>query len=321
MEWIAGDIGGTKCALAWVSGDSAGRQMRFERTYASADFASADALLQRFIDDAASPLRPERFLLALPGALDRQRARLTNLDWQLDAAAMQARFGLSGVRFVNDFEAAAAGIATLAPADVVTLNAVPGEAGGVRAVTGAGTGIGLAFMLADGDGRGRIFPSEGGHVDFGPAGDVQARLLAYLRPLYGHVSWERVASGSAMNDLYRFCCLEGGHPLPDGHIEGAALVACASAGDQAAAAALDLFVELYGGWVGNVALLFQPRGGVYLAGGIGVHLRERLQSPRFMAAATDKGRMRRVVERTPIFLVTTGRLGLQGAIELTRQDV
>jgi glucokinase len=33
-----------------------------------------------------------------------------------------------------------------------------------------------------------------------------------------------------------------------------------------------------------------------------------------MAAATAKGRMRDVVERTPIFLVTSSRLGVQGAI-------
>jgi glucokinase len=41
---------------------------------------------------------------------------------------------------------------------------------------------------------------------------------------------------------------------------------------------------------------------------------ERMQSPRFMAAATDKGRMRGVVERTPIYLITCNRLGVQGAI-------
>jgi glucokinase len=39
-----------------------------------------------------------------------------------------------------------------------------------------------------------------------------------------------------------------------------------------------------------------------------------MQSPRFMAAATDKGRMRGVVERMPIFLITCNRLGVQGAI-------
>jgi glucokinase len=321
MEWITGDIGGTKSALAWMTGDAGALRARFERTYRSADFASADELLRRFIDDAGSAAPPERFLLALPGPVDGQRVSLTNLDWRLDAPAMQARFQLAGVCFVNDFEAAAAGVATLTAADVVALNPQPAEAGGVRVLTGAGTGIGLAFMLAGDDGRCQNFPSEGGHIDFAPANDIQARLLAYLRPLYGHVSWERVASGSAINDLYRFCCIEGGHALPDGRLDGPALVARATENDPAAEAALDLFVDLFGAWVGNVALLFRPRAGVYLAGGLGLHLRDRLQSPRFMAAAVDKGRMRGVVERTPIFLVTCERLGLQGTIALTRQYV
>jgi glucokinase len=210
--------------------------------------------------------------------------------------------------------AAAAGVATLTAADVVALNPQPTEAAGVRAITGAGTGLGLAFMLADAGGRYRSFASEGGHIDFAPANARQQRLLEQLRASYGHVSWERAVSGLAMSDLYRFCCAEHHTALPGEPVDGAALVARAAAGDAAAEAALDLFIDLYGAWVGNVALLYQPRGGLYVAGGIAVHLQARMQSPRFMAAATDKGRMRGVVERTPIFLITNSRLGVQGAI-------
>jgi glucokinase len=117
-----------------------------------------------------------------------------------------------------------------------------------------------------------------------------------------------------MNELYRFCCAEQSATLPDEAVDGAALVTRADSGDPAAGAALDLFIDLYGAWVGNVALLLQPRGGLYIAGGIATHLQARIQSARFMAAAADKGRMSGVVERTPIFLVTNGRLGVQGAI-------
>jgi len=315
MELIAGDIGGTKSWLAWVAGAPDGaQQLRFERVYPSAEFATADDLIRRFIADARQKAVPERLLLALPGALHAQHTTLTNLDWTLDAAAMRASLGIAGVRFINDFQAAAAGVATLSPADAVALNPRPAEPGGVRAVTGAGTGLGLAFMLADADGRYRSFATEGGHVDFAPANAMQARLLEKLRAEYGHVSWERVVSGSAMNDLYRFCCVEHKCPLPDAAVEGADLVERAGAGDAAAAAALDLFVELYGAWVGNVALLYQPCGGLYIAGGVAGHMLARMQSPRFMAAAADKGRMRGVVERTPIFLITCSRLGVQGAI-------
>ena len=315
MELIAGDIGGTKSWLAWVTGEAKEAQLlRFEKLYASAAFKTAEDLIRQFIADAQAPVSPDTLLLALPGPMGAQQITLTNLDWTLNAADMQAALGMTRVQFINDFQAAAAGVATLTAADVVALNPQQAEAGGVRAITGAGTGLGLAFMLADANGRYRSYPTEGGHIDFAPANAMQARLLEQLRATHEHVSWERVVSGLAMNDLYRFCCGEQGIAPPSETIEGAALVARADAGDAAAQAALDLFIDLYGAWVGNVALLYQPLGGLYIAGGVAVHLQSRMQSPRFMAAATDKGRMRSVVERTPIFLITCNRLGVQGAI-------
>lgn len=315
MELIAGDIGGTKSWLAWVAGTPKGtQQVRFERVYPSAAFATADDLIRRFVADARQAAVPDCMLLALPGPLHAQHTMLTNLDWTLDAADMQGRLGMSSVRFINDFQAAAAGVATLTDTDMVALNPQPAESGGVRVITGAGTGLGLAFMLADASGRYHSHATEGGHIDFAPANPMQARLLETLRAEHGHVSWERVVSGSAMSDLYRFCCVELKRPLPDGTIEGAALVARAETGDPAAEAALDLFIDLYGAWVGNVALLYQPVGGLYIAGGVAVHMQSRMQSARFMAAATAKGRMRSQVERTPILLITCNRLGVQGAI-------
>ena len=315
MEIIAGDIGGTKSWLAWVTGEPNGtHQLRFERVYVSAAFVTADDLIRQFIGDSHLAILPDSLLLALPGPLHKQRSTLTNLDWTLSAADMEATLGIARVRFINDFQAAAAGVATLTAPDVVALNPQSPEPAGIRAITGAGTGLGLAFMLADSDGHYRSFATEGGHIDFAPANAQQIRLLEHLQARYGHVSWERVVSGLAMCDLYRFCRLEQNIPLLDEIFDGAALAARAEAGDPAAQAALDLFIDLYGAWVGNVALLYQPRGGLYVAGGIAVRLQARMQSPRFIAAATDKGRMRSVVERTPVFLITHSRLGVQGAI-------
>ena len=315
MELIAGDIGGTKSWLVWVAAASQGTQhLRFEKVYASADFVSAEALLRQFMDDAQAGAQPDKLLLALPGALHAQRVTLTNLEWTLDASELQAALGIAAVHFINDFQAAAAGVATLTGADLVALNPPPAVPGGVRAITGAGTGLGLAFMLADADGRYRSHATEGGHVDFAPANPMQGRLLEQLRTEYGHVSWERVVSGSAMNDLYRFCCIEQGQSLPDGPIDGAALTSLAESGNEAAEAALNLFVDLYGAWVGNVALMYQPSGGLFIAGGVAGHMQARIRSPRFMVAAASKGRMRSVVERTPVFLITCNRLGVQGAI-------
>ena len=316
MELIAGDIGGTKSWLAWMR--DGGETPRFEGVYASPDFASGEDLLNRFLDDAGRPARPDTLTLALPGPLVAQRVRLTNLDWTLDASALGRALGIPRVRFVNDFQAQAAGVATLGADDVVTLNEAPVQAGGVRAITGAGTGLGLAFMTADGEGRYTAHATEGGHIDFAPANAQQARLLDALRAAHGHVSWERVVSGSGFDALYRFQCAACGEPPPDEPMDGARLSARAAAGDAIAEATLDLFVDLYGAWVGNVALAYQPYGGLYIGGGVSARLAGRLRAPRFLAAACDKGRMRSVVERTPIRLITSARLGVQGAIELAR---
>lgn len=316
MEWIAGDIGGTKSWLVWIGPPGDGLHPRFERVYPSADFVSAEALLRQFLADSGIQGRPDGLILAVAGPSQAEHVKLTNLDWWIDAAELQLALGIPQVHIVNDFEAAAAGLATLVPADYLEINPGQPDPLGVRAITGAGTGLGLAFLVHDPAGRETSYPTEGGHVDFAPANAMQDRLLKRLRKQYGHVSWERVVSGSAMSELYAFCCVELGTTPCSASCDGACLVAAAAADDIAAEAALDLFVDLYGAWVGNVALLYRPRGGLYIAGGVSAHLQKRIAAPRFMAAALDKGRMRRVVESTPIFLITSPRLGVQGALAL-----
>jgi glucokinase len=327
MEIIAGDIGGTKSWLARVAEDEGlNRPPRYEQVYASSDFADMGSLLRRFMQDAQFAAPPVRMVLALPGAIRGRQVSLTNLDWVLDADALQAEFSIAEVRFINDFEAAAEGVATLTAADCIVLNAQPVRDGGVRAITGAGTGLGLAWMLAERDGQYRAWPSEGGHIDFAPAGARQARLLEFVRDELDatavalHVSWERLVSGLGLGSLYRFCRHEAGADVAvEDAPDGAEVSVLAAKGDAAAEAALELFIELYGAWVGNVALLYKPSGGLYIAGGVATHLRQRMQSPRFMAACTDKGRMRGVVEATPIFLITNKRLGVQGATRVALQ--
>jgi glucokinase len=319
MEIIAGDIGGTKSWLVWVEGeDYASQRLRFEHVYASADFSDMGALLKRFIHDAGVANAPDSLTLALPGVVLQKQARLTNLDWLLDADALAAELSIPAVQFLNDFQAAAVAVETLTAADTIVLNAGRPQPGGVRAITGAGTGLGLAWMQADARGDYQPFASEGGHADFAPANAEQDALLAFVRnELDGaspHVSWERVVSGSALTTLYRFCAQQAGHRPDATVVDGARIDQLAASGGAVAIATLDLFVELYGAWVGNVALLYQPNGGLYIAGGVAIHLQQRMRSPRFMAACRDKGRMRNVAERTPIHLITNKRLGAQGAI-------
>ena len=71
---------------------------------------------------------------------------------------------------------------------------------GVRARTGnaaliaAGTGLGMALLVWDGE-RYHASASEGGHLAFAPRDDIEIALLRHLRRRHGRVSTERVVSG------------------------------------------------------------------------------------------------------------------------------
>ena len=242
--------------------------------------------------------------------------RLTNLDWLVDASALARDFSIADVRFVNDFQAAAAGVATLDKADYIELNHGIARLGGVRVITGAGTGLGLAWMQADASGTYQTFATEGGHVDFASADALQRALLSWLQSRFQHVSWERVLSGSGLGLLHEFLTtVVYMRDLP-GLLEAGQIHALAIAGDEVASEAVQLFVDIYAAWVGNVAMLYQPRGGLYIAGGVAIHLQQWMTTARFIQIAAAKGRMANLVQEIPIYLITNPRLGLQGAMSV-----
>ena len=318
IHLVAGDIGGTKSWLAWFTHKpNQPSVIQFEQTYVSAAFASVSDLIRQFAIDAGhAVVRLDRLLLALPGPVEMGVIRLTNLDWLVDASALERDFSIADVRFVNDFQAAAAGVATLDKADYIELNHGLARLGGVRVITGAGTGLGLAWMQADANGTYQTFATEGGHVDFASADALQRALLSWLQSRFQHVSWERVLSGSGLGLLHEFLTtVVYMRDLP-GLLEAGQIHALAIAGDEVASEAVQLFVDIYAAWVGNVAMLYQPRGGLYIAGGVAIHLQQWMTTARFIQIAAAKGRMANLVQEIPIYLITNPRLGLQGAMSV-----
>jgi glucokinase len=78
------------------------------------------------------------------------------------------------------------------------------------------------------------------------------------------------------------------------------------------AAAIDTFVSILASEAGNLALKVFATGGVYLAGGIPVHILSLLPDLGFMESFRRKGRFVELMERIPIHVVTA-RAALVGA--------
>lgn len=327
---LAADVGGTKTELALGAFVNGRLDLAVRHRYASREHADFDALMDDFAQRASVQglaLAGACACIAVAGPVQGGRATLTNLPWRLESGALARRHRLDAACIVNDFEAVGHGLAHLSPAELRVLQPGIPQAGATRAVIGAGTGLGVAWITQD-EGRSRVHPTEAGHLDFAPADGLQDELLAMLRHEFGHVSYERVLSGSGLTRLFRFL-MEAGQGLPTTALENAlaqdedaASVISAlglSGRDPLAARALDLFVDIYGGFAGGIALAALPRGGLYVAGGIAPRIADRLADGRFMAAFRAKGRFAALLATIPVAIVMNPAVGLYGAFELARR--
>lgn len=315
---LAGDLGGTKTLLQASERTGGGARVLLECELDSRAFPDFASALADFLKQAELAT-VDRACFAVAGPIEGDRVCMTNLAWEIDARALESRLGIGRVRLINDFEGVALGIEALGTEDVVTLQAGTPVAGAPRVVLGAGTGMGVAWLVWQGE---RYVPlaTEAGHLDFAPANDLQAGLLSHLRRKHGHVSWERVVSGPGLVEVFRF--------LQSGVGAGSGLELVDVDGESGARRitelalqhkhpiaikALQLFVECYGAFAGNLALTGLTRGGVYVAGGIAPKIIEKLKSGAFISAFCDKGRYAALLRQIPVRVVMNPKVGLFGA--------
>src|SRR6188768_440344 len=162
---LAGDIGGTKTALAVFSTDHGPRTPLAEKVFPSGAYPSLEAIDRDYMAEVGLPVTQACFAVA--GPVSGGKATLTNLPWVLDESALQAALRLESVRLLNDVEAMATAAPYLRLNELRTLREGEPVAGGAIALIAPGTGLGEAFLTWDGL-RYHAYPSEAGHVDFGP---------------------------------------------------------------------------------------------------------------------------------------------------------
>ena len=241
----------------------------------------------------------------------------------MDGKALCAKFGIRDVLLVNDFVAAANGIGTLAPADLFVLQAGNPLQQGTQVVIGAGTGLGVAFRVWQGE-RYIVVAGEAGNASFAPAGTEQADLWRHLHSRTGHVRLEQVVSGRGIATIYEFLRGRGAE------LEAPELSRKAQTEDRAATIimhamelhdplacrALDMFIDAYGAAAGDQALAVLARGGVYITGGIAPRITARLQQGRFIESFRAKGPFADLMTDIPVKVVLHDSLGLLGATVL-----
>ena len=208
-----------------------------------------------------------------------------------------------------------------------TLNAGVSSPNGCIGVIAPGTGLGESFLSWDGS-HYVAHSSEGGHADFAPTDERQIRLLEYMLKRFDHVSFEYVCSGIGIPNIYEF--LREAEHIPEkpevakavGAAKDPSVVIIESAIEphtpsKLCRTTIDMFVSILAGEAGNLALKVFATGGIYLAGGVPVHILGALQDVGFMESFNRKGRFIELMERIPIHVVTA-RAALVGAATFGR---
>jgi glucokinase len=214
---------------------------------------------------------------------------------------------------MNDLEAVARAVPILRASDVITLNVGQPVPKGAIAVVAPGTGLGESFLTWDGS-KYVSHSSEGGHADFAPTNERQIGLLKYMLKRFDHVSVERVCSGIGIPSIYEY--LRDVERIPE---RPEIAQAIASATDHTAAitnsafdeynpcelckATVDTFVSILASEAANMALKVMATGGVYLAGGIPLHMAHPAEKLRFIETFKQKGRFSQLMDHIPVHVI------------------
>jgi glucokinase len=313
---VAADVGGTKVSLGLFEASGPDLRLVAEKSYVSAHYPGPGPIITDFLSKVDR--RVDALGLGVAGPVEDGRVQMPNLPWIVDAEVF--RKAVDPVFVVNDLAATARALPHLPLEKFVSLTPDLEPAPGNACLLAPGTGLGEAVLFWDGQ---KFVPSasEGGHADFAPRNQIERDLFKFLAAEYGHVSYERVASGPGLHNVYRFLLAQGEGDEPDvlANSSGeedpsAAIAVLALAGSsRRCREALDIFVRVLGAEAGNLALKSLARGGVFLGGGIPPKILPILQDGPFLESFRDKGRMTPLMSRIPVRVVTAPEAALWGA--------
>lgn len=310
MTILVGDIGGTSSRFALADPDGPPSALRETRIYANSGHASLSAAIAAYL--AETRAAPASAVIDMAGPATGEILKLTNLDWRFSPGALSDEFG-APFEIINDFEALACALPYLSPAVLSPLGAARPREDRAKAVLGPGTGLGVGGLVRS-RGKWVPVPSEAGHVELAAETAEEFAVFELLRREFGRVSAEHVLSGPGLERLHLARAQVLGFSAPDADdIEPADITEGAMTGrDPEALLTVRLFLTLLARFAGDVALMFDAEGGVYLHGGVAQKLAPLLDVAAFRAAFEGKRPHEKLLAHTATVLITEPAPALVG---------
>lgn len=308
---LVGDIGGTNGRFGLVS--KPGEPPDYLQHVKVSDFKNPETAIASILPHF--PEKPVSAFFAIAGQVEGTHVLMTNADWTFDAAVIGHVCGFQKVSVINDFPPIAVALISLEEKKhLKRIGPVRSPSQGVRVVIGAGTGCGASALIPVGD-QYLLQPTEIGLTHLGPEGHQELTLWPHLiADLNGPMFVEAVLSGSGIVCLHNAFLRQ--NRLEPSTLSPGTVLEAAGGGDQLAKETISVFLRILARVAGNLALIFQASGGVYIAGGIVPRLLSFLDEGQFRSEFENKPPLQDFLIQTSTFVIIEPLPALHGLATL-----
>ncbi|MGI8951739.1 MAG: glucokinase [Chitinophagaceae bacterium] len=316
---LAADIGGTKTNLGLFFSNDGAMELKHEASYHSNQFSSFNAIMQQFLAETKNEL-PDRISIGVSGPILNNKVHTTNLLWEIESNDLLKETKVKEVALINDLEATAYGLAGLNEDDIISIHNKESIVQGNCAIIAPGTGLGEAGLFWDGKYY-HPFATEGGHCNFAPQTDLDIELYRYLKQSHEQVSWEHVACGPGIFNIYKFLRdvkkmqeppwlkEELNEDDPSKIIDDCALKHSCELCEET----MQLFARYLARESCNLVLKLKATGGLFFGGGIPPKIKQYLETDDFYKAFQQSDRMEILMQSIPIKIIMNNKTALIGA--------
>ncbi len=308
---LVADIGGTNIRLALCEPGS--NELLAVQKLPCAQFKSLQAALTQYLSDNANDKAVVEACLAIAGPVTGDQISMTNLPWSFSKNELRQELKLERLEVLNDFAAVAASIPYLQAFDVHQIGGGTADKRAPILAIGAGTGLGMASVVANGDVY-KTFPAEGGHACIAAETAIERQIVdfhAARSPQQLTPCREFFLSGRGLLAIYE--SLGGREQISPAEISQRA---CDNS-DSLCVQTLSVFCAWLGSTCGDQAVSAGSLGGVYIAGGMVKQFLPFLEQSDFRQRFENKGAMRGYLQQIPSFVVTREHVALLGNAKAT----
>ncbi|MBN1698469.1 MAG: glucokinase [Spirochaetales bacterium] len=330
---LAGDVGGTNTTLALV-GEKEGKytiivKFKYQSNKISNLVEPVEEVIS-LIKEKFPEATIDKCCLSPAGPVENNYCKLTNCAWDVDGNEIRKTIRIDTL-IINDFTAIGYGIPTLDVDDIAQITKLPAtdgncpeRTGTVKAVVGAGTGLGVGFLTPD-KGKYHAYPSEGGHSGFAAFDEETKALKEYVADKIGTTpGTEPFVSGQGIANIFNYMKEKKNMSCTGvlSEIEAAddpdkpALISKNATTNGVCKQIMQLFIRMYGRFAGSIAVLFIPTAGLYLAGGIvtkneALFLEDNLFMRNFEQNYNPN--IRPLLKKIPVYIIKDYSISLYGA--------